>query len=51
MKVRGSLLGLLAALALALVSVTGALAQSATPEASPVPAGDCGTLMGIGAAG
>jgi hypothetical protein len=48
MKVHGSLLGLLAALALVLVSVSGALAQSATPEASPVAAGDCGTIMGIG---
>lgn len=58
MKVRGILLGVLAALTLALFSVTGGLAQSATPEAldpaasppaSPVAATDCGTLLGIGA--
>ncbi len=58
MKVRGSLLGVLAALTLALFSVTGVLAQSATPEAldpaaspvaSPVATADCGTLLGIGA--
>ncbi len=53
MKVRGSLLGVLAALTLAVFSVTGTLAQSATPVASPlaspVAAADCGTLLGIGA--
>ena len=57
MKVRGSLLGVLAALTLALFSVTGVLAQSATPEAldpaaspaaSPIPSAKCQTLLGIG---
>jgi len=48
MKTRGSFLGILAALALGLFAVTGALAQDATPEASPIAASDCGTLLGIG---
>jgi hypothetical protein len=48
MKVRGSLLGILAAMTFALFSVIGVLAQDATPQASPTAASDCGTLMGIG---
>jgi hypothetical protein len=53
MQIRGRLLGILAVALLALSSVTGGLAQDATPEAmepaaSPVAASDCGTLMGLG---
>lgn len=56
MKIRGSLLGALAALTLAVFAFAPTLAQPATPEAAgpagspeaiPVAA-DCGTLMGIG---
>lgn len=58
MKIRGGFLGILAALALAVFTLAGTLAQSATPvadepaaspAASPAAASDCGTLLGIGA--
>lgn len=59
MKKRGSTIGLLAALALAFFTMSGAFAQSGTPEAatpeavapaaSPEAAKPCATLMNLGA--
>jgi hypothetical protein len=54
MRLRDSFLGMTLALLLALVTTTGVMAQSATPEAgeamaSPVAASGCATLLGIGA--
>lgn len=59
MKIRARSIALLAALTLACLSLTGALAQDATPAAmepeaspmaSPEAAVDCGSLLGIGSA-
>src|SRR5690606_21085760 len=54
MTIRARFPGVVAALALALVTITGTLAQNATPiasgspEASPAAPSDCGTLLGVG---